>query len=177
MNHKLTVEEMQRIDIDTFRQAPKTPLVVVLDNIRSLHNVGSIFRTADAFRLQSLHLCGITGCPPQQDIHKTALGAEDAVEWHYHKDTADAIRLLKAQGYTIYAIEQVAQSIPLQQFSCAPNSKIAIIMGNEVMGVQQSIVDAADACIEIPQFGTKHSLNVSVSSGMVIWKIVEQLMF
>ena len=172
---KLTVEDLHRIDAATFRTAPKVPLVVVLDNIRSLHNVGAMFRTADAFRLERLALCGITATPPSVEIHKTALGAEDSVAWTYEADTLDAVRRLRAEGYLIAAVEQVEGSVSLDRFTPEPGRRYAIILGNEVKGVRQDVVDAADMAIEIPQYGTKHSLNVSVSAGIVMWHLARQM--
>ena len=167
---KKLVTEMGRICREEFADADKLPLTVVVDNVRSLHNVGSIFRTSDAFRVERIVLCGITATPPHAEIHKTALGAEDVVEWVYEKDTLEAVGKLRSDGYRIYAIEQVEESIALQDFSVKPGEKYAVILGNEVKGVQQQVVDACDGSIEIPQFGTKHSLNVSVTAGMVIWE-------
>ena len=175
--HKLRVEEMGRLEVAEFKVAEKLPVVMVLDNIRSLHKVGSVFRTADAFRLQRVCLCGITGCPPQQEIHKTALGAEDSVDWLYYPTTEEALAALRAEGYTIYSIEQVEGSLKLDEISLPSNGRYALVMGNEVKGVQQQVVDASDACIEIPQFGTKHSLNVSVTAGIVMWEFARQLGF
>lgn len=160
---------MGRMSADEFRQSEKTPVVVVLDHIRSLYNVGSIFRTADAMRLQGICLCGITATPPNTEIHKTALGAEDTVEWKYYTQTELALNSLRTQGYTILAIEQCEGSTMLQHFEWKKECKYAIVLGNEVKGVQQHIVDMCDGCIEIPQYGTKHSMNVSVTAGMVIW--------
>lgn len=172
---KLTVEELCRMDVAAFHAAPKLPLVIVLDNIRSLHNVGSVFRTADAFRLAGLCLCGITACPPSVEIHKTALGAEDAVEWTYYADTLEAVRHLQAEGYTVLAVEQVEGSTSLDRFRADPARRYALVLGNEVKGVRQDVVDAADGALEIPQYGTKHSLNVSVSAGIVMWELERQL--
>ena len=163
---------MGRMDVDSFKASEKLPLVVVLDNVRSLHNVGSVFRTADAFRLAGVCMCGITACPPMPEIHKTALGAEDSVEWKYFEKTEDAVAMLKEQGYTVLAIEQCEGSTMLQDFKYEKERKYAIVLGNEVKGVQQQIVDSCDGCIEIPQYGTKHSMNVSVTAGIVIWAIV-----
>lgn len=162
---------MGRISAEEFRQAEKTPVVVVLDHIRSLYNVGSVFRTADAMLLQGICLCGITATPPNTEIHKTALGAEDTVEWKYYEKTEYAIDELKQKGYTILAIEQCEGSTMLQDFEWQENKKYAIVLGNEVKGVQQHIVDMCDSCLEIPQYGTKHSMNVSVTAGMVIWHL------
>lgn len=172
---KLSVTELQRIDIDTFKQSKKTPLVVVLDNVRSLHNVGSVFRTADAFRIQHIYLCGITATPPHAEIHKTALGAENAVEWTFFNDTMQAIELLKEQGYVVLSVEQAENSISLPNLALDATKQYAIVLGNEVKGVQQQVVDACHGCIEIPQFGTKHSLNVSVAAGLVMWDAFKQL--
>ena len=175
MNRKKLVTEMGRISGDDFRKAEKLPLVVVLDNVRSLHNVGSVFRTSDAFRVQKIVLCGITATPPNTEIHKTALGAEDVVEWQYFQSTDEAVAMLREEGYRIYSIELCDGSIALQNFNTLPGERYAVILGNEVKGVQQSVVDASDGAIEIPQFGTKHSLNVSVTAGMVIWEFANKL--
>ena len=172
---KLQVEELCRMSVEEFKEAKKLPLVMVLDNIRSLHNVGSVFRTADAFRLQSIYLCGITACPPAAEIHKTALGAEDTVAWKYYEDTMDAVAQLKADGYEVIAVEQVEGSYKLGAFRIDPNKKYALVMGNEVKGVRQDVVDACDGALEIPQYGMKHSLNVSVSAGIVMWDIASQM--
>ena len=166
---------MNRLTVDEFKQEEKTPLVVVLDNVRSLNNVGAVFRTADAFLLESIYLCGITSTPPHPEIHKTALGAEDSVNWQYFEKTEDAVSVLKTKGYIIFAVEQAKGSTFLQNFVTEKNQKYAIVLGNEVKGVQQNIVDICDGCIEIPQYGTKHSLNVSVSGGIVIWDFFKQL--
>ena len=174
-NRKLSVDEMGRISVSQFKEAPKTPIVVVLDNIRSLNNVGSIFRTCDAMLISQLVLCGITACPPSQEIHKTALGAEDSVDWIHFDSTADAVRHLRSQGYTICSVEQAVGSIALQDFRTDSSKKYAIIMGNEVKGVDQDVVNMSDCCIEIPQFGTKHSFNVSVTTGIVLWEMFRQI--
>lgn len=173
---KLHVTEMNRITVDDFRTAEKLPLVVVMDHVRSLYNVGSVFRTADAFRLQGVMLCGITATPPHPEIHKTALGAEDSVQWTYEKDTLSAIERLRSEGYTLLAIEQCEGSTMMQNFLPDKDRKYAVVMGNEVKGVQQSVVDACDGCLEIPQFGTKHSMNVSVTAGIVIWHFAQHLL-
>ncbi len=175
MNRKKLVTEMGRIDRNAFALAEKLPLVVVLDNVRSLHNVGSVFRTGDAFRVERILLCGITATPPSAEIHKTALGAEDVVEWQYFESTMDAVAALRADGYRIFSIEQCEGSIALQDFETVAGERYAVVMGNEVKGVQQVVVDASDGAIEIPQFGTKHSLNVSVTAGMVIWEFAKKL--
>lgn len=171
---KKLVTEMGRIGREEFLNSDKLPLTIVLDNIRSLHNVGSVFRTSDAFRVERVLLCGITAVPPSSDIHKTALGAEDVVPWQYFADTMQAVDELRLQGYEIFAIEQVQESIPLQSFAVENNRRYAVILGNEVKGVQQQVVDACNGSIEIPQFGTKHSLNVSVTAGMVIWEFARK---
>lgn len=168
---KLKITEMGRMSVDQFRQAEKLPLVVVLDGVRSLYNVGSVFRTGDAFRIAGVVLCGITATPPHAEIHKTALGAEDSVAWRHFPDTMQAVEWLRSEGYTLLAIEQCEGSTMLQDFR--PQGKYAVILGNEVKGVQQAVVDACDGCIEIPQFGTKHSLNVSVTAGIVIWHFAQ----
>ena len=175
MNRKKLVTEMGRIDRDAFVQAEKLPLVVVLDNVRSLHNVGSVFRTSDAFRVERIVLCGITATPPSTEIHKTALGAEDVVEWQYFDSTMDAVAALRGAGYKIFSIELCQGSIALQDFATMEGERYAVVFGNEVKGVQQAVVDASDGAIEIPQFGTKHSLNVSVTAGMVIWEFAKKL--
>ncbi len=173
---KLTIQEMNRLTVDDFKYATKIPLVVVLDNVRSLHNIGSVFRTADAFRLQGIYLCGMCATPPNNEIHKTALGAELTVEWAYYKETLDAVAHLQAQGYKVLAIEQAKGSTMLQNVQLMPEDKYAIVLGHEVFGVQQAVVDAADGCIEIPQYGTKHSLNVSVTAGIVMYELATQLL-
>lgn len=165
---------MGRIGRDEFARSGKLPLTVVVDNVRSLHNVGSVFRTSDAFRVERVILCGITAVPPHAEIHKTALGAEDVVEWKYVGDTMDALAELSDAGYLIYAVEQVEGSIALQDFNVEKGKRYAVVLGNEVKGVLQQVVDACDGAIEIPQFGTKHSLNVSVAAGMVIWEFARK---
>ena len=171
---KLKLEELNRISVDEFREARKIPLVVVLDNVRSQHNIGSVFRTGDAFRAEEILLCGITATPPNVEIHKTALGAEDAVRWRYFEDTLGAVKALKTSGYTVFAIEQAENSMSLESFTLEKDKRYAVILGHEVHGVQQSVIDASDGCIEIPQYGTKHSLNVSVTAGIVIWDFFKQ---
>lgn len=168
---KLTVEDMHRIDVETFKQSEKLPLVMVLDNVRSLHNVGSVLRTADAFRIEAVYMCGITATPPSAEIHKTALGAEDSVNWQYFEDTMQAVDKLKNEGYTVLAVEQVEGSLKLGNFAFEPQKKYALIMGNEVKGVRQDVVDACHQALEIPQYGTKHSMNVSVIAGIVMWEV------
>ncbi|MCE5178990.1 MAG: RNA methyltransferase [Porphyromonadaceae bacterium] len=172
---KLKLEELHRISVDEFREARKIPLIVVLDNVRSQHNIGSVFRTSDAFRVEEILLCGITATPPNVDIHKTALGAEDAVRWRYFEETLDAVQALKSAGYTVFSIEQAENSISLESVVLEKEKKYAVIFGHEVHGVQQSVVNTADACIEIPQYGTKHSLNVSVTAGIIIWDFFRKL--
>jgi tRNA G18 (ribose-2'-O)-methylase SpoU len=167
---KLKITEMNRLTIEEFKEQTKTPLVVVLDNVRSLHNVGSVFRTSDAFLVEAVYLCGITSTPPHAEIHKTALGAENTVTWKHFEDTHMAMAELKAQGYIVFAIEQAEGSTKLPDLKLDASKKYAVVLGNEVKGVQQSVVDACDGCIEIPQFGTKHSLNVSVTGGIIIWE-------
>lgn len=168
---KLTVEDMHRIDVATFKQAQKLPLIMVLDNVRSLHNVGSVLRTADAFRIEAVYMCGITATPPSAEIHKTALGAEDSVAWQYFEDTLQAVDKLKTEGYTVLAVEQVEGSLKLGDFAFEPQKKYALVMGNEVKGVRQDVVDACHQALEIPQYGTKHSMNVSVTAGIVMWEV------
>lgn len=169
---KLKVTELHRLSVNQFKESGKLPLVMVLDDIRSMYNVGSIFRTADAFRIEKIILCGITSCPPMQEIHKTALGAEDAVEWEYCKDAVQAVNELKTSGYSVLAIEQVEHSIKLQDFKPDLNTPYAFVMGNEVKGVQQRVVDCCNGSLEIPQFGTKHSLNVSNTASIVMWEFL-----
>lgn len=166
---KKTIWEMGRLTVDEFRQAPKTPVAMVLDNVRSLNNIGSIFRTCDAFAVSELILCGISQTPPSVEIHKTALGAEDSVSWRYFADTLEAVETLRTEGYTICCLEQVHDSIPLQDFAVEAGKRYAIVAGHEVDGVAQAVVNACDHCIEIPQQGTKHSLNVAVSSALALW--------
>ena len=171
---KLKITELNRLNPEEFKQTKKIPLVVVLDNVRSLHNVGSVFRTSDAFLVQAVYLCGITATPPHAEIHKTALGAENTVDWKYFEKTIDAIRELKQEGFHIAAVEQAENSILLDDFRIK-ETPFAIVLGNEVKGVDQDVMNLCDSCIEIPQFGTKHSLNVSVTSGILIWELFKQL--
>lgn len=166
---------MNRLTVEQYAQAEKTPLVVVLDNVRSMHNIGAVFRTADAFRLEGVYLCGICCCPPNAEIHKTALGAELTVGWRYFKNTLDALGELRSQGYTLLAIEQAHDSVDLNELQIDRNRKYAVVLGHEVFGVQQEVLDACDRCVEIAQYGTKHSLNVSVTAGIVIYQIAKQL--
>lgn len=167
--------EQQRLTVEQFHEAQKVPLVVVLDNVRSQHNVGAVFRTADAFRLQEIVLCGLCCCPPNTEIHKTALGAELTMNWHYEADTLQAVQNLQAQGYVVLSIEQAKGSTPLPSLHLEPNQKYAVVLGHEVFGVSQAVVDQCDGCVEIPQYGTKHSLNVSVTAGIVLYELSQQL--
>ena len=167
---KLKITELNRISAEEFKQVEKLPLVVVLDDIRSLHNIGSVFRTSDAFRIECIYLCGITATPPHPEMHKTALGAEFTVDWKYVNNAVDAVDNLKNEGYIVYSVEQAEGSIMLDELQLDKTKKYAIVMGNEVKGVQQEVIDHSDGCIEIPQYGTKHSLNVSVTTGIVIWE-------
>ena len=176
MSKKLTTAEMERMNIDQYKEADKLPLVVVLDNVRSQHNVGAVFRTADAMRIERVILCGICCCPPNQEIHKTALGAEESVEWQYYKDTLDAVRALQAEGYTVFAVEQAHDSVTLEEVAESLSLQgIAVVLGHEVFGVQQEVVDSCTQCIEIPQYGTKHSMNVSVTAGIVMYRLASSL--
>ena len=172
---KLEITELNRITTEEFKKTTKIPLVVVLDNVRSLHNVGSVFRTSDAFLVEKICLCGITSTPPQPEIHKTALGAEFSMEWQYYEETQEAVKEYKEKGYHIFSIEQVENSVKLPDLTLEPDGKYVVILGNEVKGVQQEIVDMSDDSIEIPQYGTKHSLNVSVTSGIIIWSFFEKM--
>ena len=169
--HKLSMDELNRISKEDFERAEKLPIIIVLDNIRSLSNVGAFFRSADAFRIGELFLCGITACPPHREIHKTALGADETVKWRYFETTEAACQALKAENYKIYAVEQVEGSIPLQDFKYEPQT--AYILGNEVEGVSEGALPYCDGAIELPQAGTKHSINVSVCAGIVMWKLFE----
>ena len=172
---KLKVTELGRLTPEEYRASEKLPVVVVLDEVRSLNNVGSVFRTADAFRLEGVWLCGITATPPHAEIHKTALGAEETVEWTYCKDTLEAVEALRREGYVICALEQAEGSVSLAEFRPERDRKYAIVVGHEVKGVSQRVVDRSDVCIEIPQRGTKHSLNVSVAAGIVLWEFFRGL--
>jgi tRNA G18 (ribose-2'-O)-methylase SpoU len=174
IQRKLKNEELNRISIDQFKSTEKTPIVIVLDNIRSLNNIGSVFRTADAFLIEAIYLCGITAQPPHREIQKTALGATESVAWKYFESTNAALKELKESGYKIAAIEQAENSTFLNDFNVLKEDKIAVIFGNEVKGVDQEAIDLSDVVIEIPQFGTKHSLNISVSTGIVIWEIFKK---
>ncbi len=175
MNRKLKITELNRISIDEFKEADKLPLVVILDNVRSLHNIGSVFRTSDAFRIECIYLCGITATPPHPEMHKTALGAEFTVDWKYVDNTVEVVDNLKEEGYTVYSIEQAEGSVMLDELTLDKSGKYAVVLGNEVKGVQQEVIDHSHGCIEIPQYGTKHSLNVSVTTSIVIWDLFKQL--
>ncbi|MBP3349890.1 MAG: RNA methyltransferase [Bacteroidaceae bacterium] len=172
---KKSILELERLSTEQYQQVDKLHFIIVLDNVRSLNNIGSVFRTSDAFLVEEIYLCGITATPPHPDIHKTALGAEDSVKWNYFANTIEAVDKLHSLGYTVYSIEQVKDSISLESIKLDRKQKYAVILGNEVKGVQQEVVDKCDGCIEIPQFGTKHSLNVSVTAGLVIWDFFKQL--
>lgn len=172
---KLVLDELNRINVSEFKKAEKTPIIIVLDDIRSLHNIGSVFRTSDAFLIEKIYLCGITATPPNKEIHKTALGATESVDWEYCESAIQLIQKLKSDNVKIMAIEQVEQSVMLHNFEVAENEKYALIFGNEVKGVQQELIDEADGVIEIPQLGTKHSLNVSVSAGIVVWDLFQKI--
>lgn len=176
MNRKLSLTELNRLSPDEYQSVEKHKLIVVLDNIRSMHNVGSVFRTGDAFKIERLILGGITPTPPHRDIRKTAIGATETVAWEHQSELLPYIKQLQTEGYKIVAVEQTDKSVFIQDFKIKTNEKICLVMGNEVGGVDQNIIDIADVCIEIPQFGTKHSLNVSVCSGIVMWDIVKQMM-
>ena len=172
---KLKNSELNRLSIEEFKKSGKTPLVVILDNIRSLNNIGSVFRTSDAFLIEKIILCGITAKPPHKDIHKTALGATESVNWEYTESTIDAVDKLKYEGYNIVSIEQTEKAIMLQNFEIEKNKKYAVIFGNEVKGVQQEVVNLSNYSIEIPQYGTKHSFNISVSAGIVLWEFFRKM--
>lgn len=173
---KLKVTEMHRLTVDEFKEARKLPLTVVLDDVRSLHNIGAVFRTSDAFLVNRICLCGITATPPHPEMHKTALGAEYTVDWSYFKETEEAVNELHTMGYTVFAIEQCEGSTMLDKLVLEPGKKYAVVLGNEVKGVKQEVVDLCDGCIEIPQFGTKHSLNVSVTAGIILWEFGGKMM-
>jgi tRNA G18 (ribose-2'-O)-methylase SpoU len=174
---KLKNSELGRPTVEEFKEATKIPLIVVLDNIRSLNNIGSVFRTSDAFIIEKIYLCGITAQPPHKDIHKTALGATDSVDWEYVEDTLTLVEKLKSQGVIVAAIEQAENSTMLQNFKIDSNKIYAVVFGNEVKGVQQKVVSASDFCVEIPQLGTKHSLNISVSVGVVLWDLFKKFQY
>lgn len=169
---KLRTVEMERLTVEEFKEARKTPLVVVLDDVRSMYNVGSVFRTGDAFRIEALYLCGISATPPATEIHKTALGAEDSVEWHHFDTALEAVEKLRGEGYEVWSVEQCENSTKLNEFTPVKGKRYAVVLGNEVKGVHQEVIDASDGCLEIPQLGTKHSMNVSVTAGIVMYKFV-----
>jgi 23S rRNA (guanosine2251-2'-O)-methyltransferase len=174
---KLKNIELNRLSTEDFRKAEKSPFCIILDNVRSLNNIGSVFRTADAFLAEKILLCGITATPPHKDIHKTALGSTESVEWEYYKNTIDAVKALKNEGYIIVAVEQTTGSISLEKFRVEPGKKYVFVFGHEVRGVDQSVIDECDYCLDIPQYGTKHSLNISVSAGIVLWEVFHQIRF
>lgn len=176
MMRKLRTTEMHRLTVEEFKEAEKLSLVVVLDDVRSLYNVGSVFRSCDAFRISAIYLCGITACPPHAEIHKTALGAEESIAWRYFATAEEAVRSLQTEGFFVYSIEQAEGSTKLHHLTLERRQKYAVVLGNEVKGVHQSVVDLSDGCLEIPQWGTKHSLNVSVAAGMVVWEFAKQLL-
>jgi len=173
---KLENSELDRKSVEDFKEAPKTPLIIILDDIRSLHNIGSVFRTSDAFLIEKIYLCGITAIPPNKEIHKTALGATETVAWEYQKDVLSVIENLKKEQVAVFAVEQVENAILLQHFNVDKTKKYALVFGNEVYGVSQKAVEICDGTIEIPQLGTKHSLNVSVSAGIVVWDLFQKLL-
>lgn len=168
---KLLNEELERLSVEEFKQVDKVPLMVVLDNVRSLNNIGSVFRTADAFKLEGIYLCGITATPPHREIHKTALGATESVKWQYREETTEALSELKEKGYLVFSVEQTEGALLLDEVQLAADKKYALVFGHEIRGVDQQVVDMSDQCIEIPQYGTKHSLNISVAAGIVIWEL------
>ena len=173
---KRTITEMERLTLQDFQRSDKLPIRLVLEDVRSMNNLGSIFRTADAFRLEGLTLCGITACSPHPDIHKTALGAEERVAWHCEPSALEALRALRAEGYHLRALEQVHDSLSLETFVPDPAMRYALVLGNEVHGVSEGVVSEVDQCLEIPQYGTKHSLNVSVATGIALWQMVSPLL-
>jgi tRNA G18 (ribose-2'-O)-methylase SpoU len=172
---KLENSELDRKSIEDFKQSEKTPIIIVLDDIRSLHNIGSVFRTADAFLVEKIYLCGITATPPNKEIHKTALGATETVAWEHHTNVLEVIQKLKDEKVTVLAIEQVESAVFLQDFRVEKDKKYALVFGNEVFGVSQKAIELCDGCIEIPQLGTKHSLNISVSAGIVVWDLFQKM--
>lgn len=172
---KLRNNELGRISVEEFKESLKIPIIVILDNIRSLNNIGSVFRTSDAFLIEKIYLCGITATPPHKEIHKTALGATESVAWEFVEDTLSLVKKLQSEGILVASVEQAENSILLDNFDVKKENKYAIIMGNEVKGVQQEVVSASDVCLEIPQLGTKHSLNISVSCGIVLWQLFHKL--
>lgn len=172
---KLQLDELNRKSVEDFKESQKTPIIIVLDNVRSLNNIGSIFRTADAFLVEAIYLCGITGTPPNKEIQKTALGATESVAWKYFSSTIDAVKELKSQNIKVYSVEQAEKSIALNEFSPGLNIRMALVFGNEVKGVDQEVINLSDGCLEIPQFGTKHSFNIAVSAGIVLWDMYNKL--
>lgn len=172
---KLENSELDRKNVEEFKASEKTPIIVILDDVRSLHNIGSVFRTCDAFLIEKVYLCGITATPPNKEIHKTALGATETVAWEYAKDVVEVVTKLKGEGVSIQSVEQVENSVMLNDFKVVADQKYALVFGNEVKGVSQAVVDLSDGVIEIPQLGTKHSLNISVSAGIVIWDLFQQM--
>lgn len=174
---KLENKELERKSVADFKEAKKTPITIILDDIRSLHNIGSVFRTADAFLIEKIYLCGITAIPPHKEIHKTALGATETVAWEYHKEVNDVIKSLKKDNLKVFAIEQVENAVFLQDFAIEKEKKYALIFGNEVYGVSEKAIALCDGSIEIPQIGTKHSLNISVSAGIVVWDLFQKMKF
>jgi len=171
MSRKLENSELDRLDVTSFKEAKKSPIIIILDNVRSLNNIGSVFRTADAFLVQKIYLCGITATPPHKDIRKTALGATESVDWEYRKNTLELVDELKQSGVKIISVEQAENAVMLNDYEVGDDETIALVFGNEVKGVSQEVVTASDLVLEIPQFGTKHSLNISVSTGVVVWDI------
>jgi len=174
---KLRLKELGRLSVEAFKKQEKTPLVVVLDNVRSALNVGSVFRTADAFALEKIFLCGITAKPPHREILKTAIGATESMQWEYHPSTLEVVNHLKKEGFEILSVEQAEHSTPLQNFKFHRDSKVALVFGNEVNGVSEVVMEVVDACLEVPQFGTKHSLNIAVCVGIVVWELFKKLKF
>ena len=173
MNRKLKTKELKRLNIEEFKEVDKFPIVVVLDSIRSLHNVGSIFRTSDALKIEKVILCGLTACPPHKEIHKTALGATETVDWEYLENVIEAVDSLKEQGYALVSAEQAEETVMLQDLNKKSHSKMAFVFGNEVFGVNQEVISKSDFVLEIPQFGTKHSFNVAVSAGLILWEAIK----
>lgn len=175
MRRKLLNEELGRKNVDEFKKAEKLPVIIVLDNVRSMHNVGSVFRTADSFIVESIYLCGITATPPHREIQKSALGSTESVAWHYTESACDAVKMLRSKGYTTIAVEQVEGSIMLRDLEVDTNRKYVLIFGHEINGVSQEVIDLCDLCVELPQYGTKHSFNISVTTGIVLWELANKL--
>lgn len=171
MREKLSMEQLGRISVDEYKSSEKSPLIIIADNVRSMHNVGSIFRTSDAFLVEKIYLCGITPTPPHREIQKTALGATESVDWQYAENTLEVVNQLKKEGWTILALEQTTNSVMLDELKVEKGEKIAIVLGNEVEGVNQEVINLCHKAVEIPQFGTKHSFNVSVSCGIMLWQV------